>query len=294
MENTRFWNASGIDVSLSATGIKVDMESAVSLLTGGLAFEVPPDRPPGDVAQENQVFTLYDNRTAAFEQKITVREKFLLYFDGSVRGLAPGAPLEFRGINMGKVVSVDLEFDMDRQEFLIPVLVEFEPERLGNNVAEDTSAERRNNLEELVARGFRAQLKTGSILTGKLFVDLDFFPDAKKAELRQANGYPIIPTVPTSLEEITRNVTAVLDKLNEFPFERIGADMTGTIANLDNTLVQAQGTLKTVNNMFAEDSPISQEVQQALRELTDAARSLRILSDYLERHPEALLRGKEK
>ena len=293
-ENSRFWNASGIDVSLSATGLNVDMESAVSILTGGIAFEVPPGTPSGDVAPENTVFTLHEDRTAAFEQNITLREKYLLYFDGTVRGLTPGAPVEFRGINLGQVDSLDIEYDADRQDFLIPVVIEIQPQRLSKNATDFTSAERHNILEEFVARGFRAQLKTGSILTGKLYVDFDFHPEAKKEEIRYAKGYAVLPTIPTSLEELTRNVTAVLDKVKEFPFDKVGADMTRAIANLDKTLVQAEGTLKTIDNMFAEDSPFSQEVQQTLLELGDAARSLRVLSDYLERHPEALLRGKEQ
>ena len=292
MENTRFWNASGIDVSLSAAGFKVDMESTVSLLTGGLAFGIPPDAPPGAVAQDNRVFTLYEDRSAAFQPEITLRTKYLLYFDGTVRGLAPDAPVEFRGINLGRVVSIDMEFDADRQEFLIPVIIEMEPERFSKKVAKYSESKRSGIMEEFIARGFRAQLKTGNILTGALYVDLDFHPDAEKEEMRVAQGYPVLPTVPTSLEEITRNVTAILDKVKEFPFDKIGADMTRAIANLDKTLVQAEGTLKTIDTMFAADAPLSQELQTSLRELADAARSLRILSDYLERHPEALLKGK--
>ena len=292
-ENTRFWNASGLDVSLSAAGFKVDMESAVTLLTGGLAFELPPNDPPGDVAEENKLFTLYESREEAFEQKITLRKKFLLYFDGTVRGLTPDAPVEFRGINMGRVVSVDLEFDLEREEFHIPVLIELEPERLNMKTVELTEAEQRDIMEELVERGLRAQLKTGNLLTGSLFVDLEFYPDAEKEAIRHVKGTRVLPTVPTSIEAITRKVNAILDKVKEFPFDKLGADMTRTIANLDNTLVQAEGTLKTIENMFANDSAISQELQTSLRELADAARSLRILSDYLERHPEALLRGKE-
>lgn len=292
-ENTRFWNASGIDVSLSAAGFKVDMESTVSLLTGGLAFGIPPDTPPGDVAEENRIFTLHDNRETAFQQESTQRKKFLLYFDGSVRGLEPDAPVEFRGINLGRVVSVDLEFDMEKKMFVIPVLVEMEPERFGKRASEFTEAQRADIMKKLVAQGFRAQLKTGNILTGSLFIDLEFFPDAEKEELRYANGYPVMPTVPTSLEAIAKNVTAVLDKVKEFPFEEIGADMARTMVSLDKTLVQADDTLKTIDKMFADDSALSQELQTSLRELADAARSLRILSDYLERHPEALLRGKE-
>jgi len=291
-ENTRFWNASGIDVSLSASGINVDMESAVSLLTGGLAFGLPPETPPGDAVPENTVFKLHDTRTAAFAQPITMRERFLLYFEGTVRGLTADAPVEFRGITVGKVVSVDLEFDKETGGFLIPVLIELEPERFGVVATDYAAAERRQYLESFIAKGLRAQLKTGNILTGKLYVDLDFYPDAEKQVLRQAKDYLVLPTVPTSIEEITRSVNAVLDKVREFPFDRIGADMTRTIASLDKTLAQAEGTLKTIDTMFAKDSPLSQELRDSLRELGDAARSLRVLSDYLERHPEALLRGK--
>jgi paraquat-inducible protein B len=293
-ENTRFWNASGIDVTLSAAGFKVDMESAVSLITGGLAFGVPPNSPPGDVAEENKVFTLHENRADAFAQKITIRNKFLLYFDGTVRGLEPDAPVEFRGIKMGRVVSVDLEFDEDSQEFHLPVLIELEPERLSKGFTGLTEVEHRSINEELVARGLRAQLKTGNILTGRLYVDLEFFPDAEEEKIRYVEGMEVLPTVPTSIQEITRNVTAILNKVKEVPFDKIGADMARSIANLDKTMLQADETLKTIDKMFAEDSPISEELKTSLRELADAARSLRILADYLERHPEALLRGKEK
>lgn len=292
-ENSRFWNAGGLDVSLSATGIEVDMESVVTLLSGGIAFGVPPALQPGADAEENTVFTLHENREAAFRQEITLKKRYLLYFDGSVRGLAPNAPVEFRGIELGRVVSVALEFDRDLLDFSIPVLVEMEPERFSRNAAELTEAERKTILDDLVTRGLRAQIKTGSILTGKLYVELDFFPGAADEEIRVVKGYPVLPTVPTSLEEITKDVTAVLNKVKQFPFDEIGADITRAIANLDKTLVQADETLKTIDKMFADDSTISQELQTSLRELADAARSLRILSDYLERHPEALLRGKE-
>jgi paraquat-inducible protein B len=293
-ENTRFWNASGLEVNLSAAGFEVDMESTISLLTGGLAFGVPPNSLPGDVAEENKIFPLHENRADAFAREITVRNKFLLYFDGTVRGLEPDAPVEFRGIKMGRVVSVDLEFDGDSQEFYLPVLIELEPERFSGGFSELTEVEHRSINEELVARGLRAQLKTGNILTGMLYIDLEFFPDAEEEKIRYVDGMEVLPTVPTSIQEITRNVTAILNKVKEVPFEKIGADMTRMLSNLDKTIVQADETLKNVDVMFAADSPLSQELESTMREFSEAARSLRVLADYLERHPEALLRGKEK
>jgi len=293
-ENTRFWNASGLDISLSAAGFNVDMESIVSLVSGGLAFEVPPDTEPGKDAEENMVFTLYDDHTAAFEQQITLKEKVLLYFGGSVRGLTPGAPVEFRGIEIGEVKSVELEFDPEKQDFVIPVLIEIEPERMGKNAAIFSEERRMAILSAYVERGFRAQLKTGNLLTGQLYVDMNFYPDAEEEEIRMVDGYRVLPTIPTSLEEITKGVNVVLDKLKAFPFDKIGADLTRTLSHLDTTIVQAEGTLKSIDTIFAEDSVLSQELQKSMRELSETARSLRILTDYLERHPEALLRGKEK
>ena len=293
-ENTRFWNASGLDISLSAAGFNVDMESMVSLVSGGLAFEVPPDTEPGGDAEENMVFTLYDDRTAAFEQQITLRTKALLYFDGSVRGLTPGAPVEFRGIEIGEVKTLELVYDREKKDFVIPVLIEMEPERMGKNVTDFSDKKRRTILHGFVERGFRAQLKTGNLLTGQLYVDLDFYPDAEKEEIRTVDGYPVLPTIPTSLEEIAKGVGAVLAKLKAFPFDKIGADLSRTLSNLDTTIVQAEGTLKSIDTMFAQDSAMTQELQKTMREMAETARSLRILADYLERHPEALLRGKEK
>ena len=292
--NTRFWNASGIDVSLSAEGIDVEMESAVSLLIGGIAFEVPENVPRGEPAGENAVFKLHRNHAATLEKEITIKERSLLYFDGSVRGLAIDAPVEFRGIQIGQVIDINAEFIPETEQFVIPVTIEIQPERIsGTEKEEQTLEERLSQLDRMVERGLRAQLKTGSLLTGKLFIDLDFLPDAPEEEVRLAGKYPVIPTIPTSLDEMTRSVKSVLEKLQRFPLDRIGDDLTASLGNLDKTIKQAEATLKTVNNMFAPEAPLPQELQDALQEMTAAARSLRVLADYLERHPEALLKGKE-
>jgi len=291
--NTRFWNASGLDVSLSASGIKVNTESVVSLVIGGIAFEVPDYMDTGEEVEEDHVFTLYEDRDAAFEKVVTVRRRYLLNFKGSVRGLLPGASVEFRGIKLGEVKNISVSYDADSEDFVISVLVEIEPERLGGQI--DISmqdAERISMLEGLVDHGLRAQLKTGNLLTGQLYIDLDFHPEVKTANLDLSGKYPAIPTIPTSLEELSRNVNAILGKLERFPLDQLGDDLTGTLSRLDETIGQAKTTLKSVDRMFAADAPLSYELQQSLRELSDTARSLRLLADYLNEHPEALLRGK--
>jgi paraquat-inducible protein B len=299
-ENTRFWNASGLDVSVTAQGIKVDTESLVSILIGGIAFGTPENESPGSVPQEGQVFPLYDNREAAKQKKFTEKRRFLLYFDGSVRGLSPGAPVEFRGIEIGEVVDVKLQLNAVTQEFQIPVLIDLEPERVTRTGQippewESLSKKERQNrfFDQLVAQGLRAQLKTGNLVTGKLFVDLDIYNKAKTAAIDYSGTYPVLPTIPTSLEELTNRVYAILDKLDQFPIDRIGTNMDKTLEGLQLTVAQTQKTLAVLEKTVSSESPLQQQLQQTLDDLGGAARSLGLLADYLERHPEAILRGKQ-
>ena len=249
-ENTRFWNASGLDVSVTAQGIKVDTESLISILIGGIAFGAPENETPGAVAQEGQVFHLYENREAAKERKYAEKRRFLLYFDGSVRGLSPGAPVEFRGIQIGEVVDVKLELNVTTREFQIPVLIDLEPERvtptgqIPPEWAKLGKVERQNRFfDQLVAQGMRAQLKTGNLLTGKLIVDMDIYDKVKTAAIDYSGTYPVLPTIPTSLEEMTNRVAAILDKLDQFPIDRIGKNMDATLEGLQLTVTQTQKTL---------------------------------------------------
>ena len=299
-ENTQFWNASGLDVSVTAEGIKIDTESLVSIMIGGIAFGDTDNEAPGAVAQEEQVFHLYENREAAQKKEYAEKRRFLLYFDGSVRGLSPGAPVEFRGIQIGEVVDVKLQIDVTTRQFQIPVLIDVEPERvtptgqLPPEWAKLSKLERQNRVfDQLVAQGMRAQLKTGNLLTGKLIVAMDIYEKVKPAEIDYSGTYPVMPTVPTSLEEISSRVATILDKLDQFPIDRIGKNMDATLEGLQLTVAQTQKTLAALERTLSTDSPLQQQLQGTLEELSAAARSLRLLADYLERNPEAILRGKQ-
>jgi paraquat-inducible protein B len=272
----------------------------VSILIGGLAFGTPENEAPAGVAQEGQVFPLYDNREATRQRQYAEKRRFLLYFDGSVRGLSPGAPVEFRGIQIGEVIDVKLEFNVNTMKFQIPVVIDVEPElvaptgQIPPEWARLDRHERQNRVfNQLVAQGMRAQLKTGSLLTGKLYVDMDIYDKVESVAIDYRGTYPVLPTVPTSLEEITARVAAILDKLGQFPIDKIGKNMDATLTGLQLTVDQTQKTLVALEKTLSSDSPLQQELQQTLEELSGAARSLRLLADYLERNPEAILRGKQ-
>ncbi len=327
-ENTVFWNASGLDVSLSAEGVTVDTESFVSVLLGGVSFDTPRAQKPGSAPKKDQVFDLYPSRSATEERIYTEKEYYLLYFAGSVRGLTVGAPVEVRGIKFGEVVDVTLQFDVRELEPRIPVLIMLEPERIEVIGGEDPG---QSNLDALVAKGLRAQLKTGSLLTGQLYVDIDIHPDAEPAKVVYEGPYPVLPTLPSSMEELRASLAGTLAKIEKLPLAEIGAhlnntlagtdklvnspalaetvdnlnatvkDMRGLVNNLDAkvvretaaTLQQAQATLVSMDNSMGPNSTLYTQLNELLSQLADAAQSIRLLADYLERHPEALISGKK-
>jgi paraquat-inducible protein B len=313
-DNTRFWNASGIDVAVDAGGIRVNTESLVTVMFGGIAFDTPVSLESGAQAKEDNVFKLYASREKIFEKTYAAKRYWLLHFAGSVRGLSVGAPVEFRGIKLGEVVDVKLELETETLALRIPVLVEIEPERM--TWVGTKKVGRRQGMDLLAKRGLRAQLKTGSLITGQLLVAWDFHPDAPPAKINWEGKYPELPTVPTPMEEIAGGLARIVNKVDNIPLEQIGKDLQATMANLsktsvdlrklvqkldDNvapaataTLEQAQTTLIKVDKLLNAESPTGYELKRALGELADAAHNLGLLADYLERHPESLVMGKEK
>jgi paraquat-inducible protein B len=359
-KNTRFWNASGLDFAVDANGIRVNTESLVTILIGGIAFDTPTNLEPGGLAGDNNDFKLYESRERIFDKTYTHKSRWLLHFEGSVRGLTVGSPVEFRGIPVGQVLDINMEFDARKRVFLIPVLIELEQERIKVIGEMDETDEKQQN-DYLVAQGMRAQLKTGSLITGQLYVDLDFHPNAKPAHIIWEGRYPQMPTVPTSMEEITTSLTHLLKKLEKLPIEQIGNDLRDTVqgakhlvnsaelqeaitdlnrtlnqaqqftatlnkvitpelrsavANLnttlkhtkklaqnfdrtvvpeiDATLKEAQSTLNAIKGSVGKDSPLYYELMRVFKELSGAARSIRVMADYLERNPDALIYGKGK
>lgn len=311
--DTRFWNVSGVGLSLDAGGIKLTADSLASILLGGVAFGDPPGSGDQAPAAEGTEFRLFPNREAAMERRFAHRETWQLAFDGTVRGLLPGAPVEFRGIRIGEVLDVRLDIDTEDFSSHIPVTIAIEPERLGiSREPADGGASpgRRELWDRLVANGLRAQLKTGSLVSGALYVDLDFYPAETPRSVAWDQQPPELPTVPTPLDELrgllTRLSRLPLDRMTEDVSEGLAAlrdtmDATNallkrldreTASELNKTLAQTRTTLASVEKVLAPNSPLQAEAQRVLQELGSAARSLRIMADYLERHPEALIRGK--
>jgi len=328
--NTRFWNASGVDFSLTASGVTVGTQSLLSVLIGGVGFDNPDTlEAAGRPAGEGEVFPLYANRAEAHERTYLHKERYLMYFGGSVRGLSIGAPVELRGIKVGQVLDIQLQLNAETADFQIPVLVEVEPERIVV-VGDPARLQGGRAIERLAERGLRAQLKAGSLITGQLYVDLDFHPADRSQTVWQGEGFRIFPTVPAVLDAITDKLNGVLDTVAALPLAQIGTDLRDavagakavlasqelmdavkgldlalrevreTTAGVDRELIpkvaaaldQARATLRSVDGLASPESATAQELRRLMQELAAAARSVRTMADYLERHPEALIQGK--
>jgi paraquat-inducible protein B len=316
---TRFWNASGAELGLDANGVRVEVQSLITLLLGGVAFGTPSDVAVQPPAKANAEFTLFDNQAKAFRPRETVIETVVLKFAQSVRGLQIGSAVDFRGINVGEVKRIDLEFDPQQVRFLTVVEVDLYPERLRSRFREPTRAPLPNltpleRIQRFVDRGLRAQLKNSNLLTGQLYVALEFFPKAPKATMNLAQKPPEIPTVGGGLGDLQESVANIAAKLEKVPFDKLAEDLRKSLAALEASLksadvlmkqlsaevapeikaalAQGRKTLDAAEKILANDSPVQGDLRETLIEVRKAAESVRTLTDYLERHPESLIRGK--
>ncbi|CAM2139229.1 MULTISPECIES: intermembrane transport protein PqiB [Paraburkholderia] len=313
--DTRFWHASGLDVSLSPDGVQINTQSFVSLLIGGIAFETPDtDRNLPEVA-DNTPFDLYATRAEAMKQHDRIVDTYIVTFFDSVRGLTVGAPVDFRGVEVGEVTHIYTRFDPVKRQFSIPVEISLYPERFTlryrSNARQEPGGRLTSSPHELadflIASGFRFQLRSGNPLTGQLYVAFDMFPDSPKAKIDWSRTPPELPTVPRTLQSLQDSLTRLLAKLNGIPFEQIGTQAQQTLQNTNEVIArlgsdvvpEAQGTLSSArtaldsaNSALQPDTQLQQNTSDAMRELARTAASMRNLTDYLERHPEAVVRGK--
>ena len=334
-QETRFWNISGVEIDVGSEGVKVDMGSLATLISGGVAFSTN-DGPSGEQARAGSIFNLYKSETEEAEAaEVAFYVPMKLYFENGVNGLLKGAPVEFKGLRLGTVDNVAAEASVDKSELLTFATVRLEPGRVpGEDSRRQDSEEIRTKavhefMDGLAARGVRAQLKTGNLLTGKSLIVLEAFPNTTPEPVKYVNGVAIFPTAPESLaglaekaDEIMAKVNRILAKVDAIPITKIGNNLAQTTTNLNKIPMEEIGknlaiasakldeipvtqisndlanTLASINDLVeslnaAQGGVMGVQMHQVLAEITKAARALRGMAEYLERHPEALLKGKK-
>ncbi|MDE2503676.1 MAG: MCE family protein [Burkholderiales bacterium] len=326
-QRSRFWHASGVDVSIGVDGVHLRTQSLASIVGGGIAFQdtTVGGRPGETEAGADTVFTLYPDRTLALKQPDLEGHDYLALFASSVRGLQVGAPVEFRGLSIGEVTAIDIESrpDAANPEPRIAVRIRVYPGRLPTlpSTRRTQPLSDRETLDLMTAKGFRAQLRNGNLLTGQLYVALDYFPRAAAARVDWRRDPPLFPTVPGSLDSFQDALADITDKIAKLPLDQVAQDVHGTLAaaqaaltHTDALVLQMGGeltpearatlvdarrtlaglnrTLDSVDHLVQPGAPLPAQAGATLTEVSQAAQALRTLADYLERHPESLLRGK--
>ncbi len=337
---TKFWESSGIKASISGDGVDIEMESLTSILSGGISFDNFPNSASEMLSENSKTlkrsddhFLLYPNKKAAQKVEYTKALYFWLYFQDSIRGLKVGAPVEFRGVKIGEVVNFFLMGDKKNAEFKIPILIKIEPERFFITDIKDKNQDQGMDisvLKKLVAKGLRAQLQTINLLTGDLFVNLDFYKDAKRAQLIKEKGLYVLPTVPATIETLKSDIQTLLDRLSRVPFEKIGENLNKSVVEVNtkilpevtnitktlkdllkegnitiqdlnknilpklNSLVKSldKAVNETRNSYLQKNSKFNTKLLRVLDEVSRATKSIKSLADFLQRHPDSILKGK--
>lgn len=270
--NARFWKDSGIAVDLTAAGMRVEMGSLTTLFGGGVSFDIPEGLESGEPVANKTSYHLFDDQRSIQDSIYTHHEDYVMFFKDSVRGLQPGAPVEFRGLRLGTVGKVPFFIPGLNQrlnnDYRIPVEVRIEPERLANQLGDDPNI--RAHISELIDRGLRGTLKTGNLVTGALYIDLDFYPKAPpRGNFRNFNGYEVIPTVSGGLAQIQQRLMEALDKINNLPLNPLLEQATSTLMESQQTMKRVQTTLDNLNKITASQSmqELPADMQKTLREL---------------------------
>lgn len=325
-ENTRFWNASGVDFKAAADGVKLRTPSLQTLVFGGVSFGVPPGIDPGKPVEDGRIFNLFKSEDDAAESTFNPTMRFVLLFDQSVRNLDKGAPVEFRGITIGRVADISFDYLQENDDTRIPVLVMIDPSLLRRETAEKMSKPDAEFLKDAVARGLRAALKTGSLLTGARYVDVDYYKDADPAVYSMVGELPSIPVVSSGFDQLETKLTAILDKIQALPIDATVEKFGKAADEAAITIAEARGALKEVQDAAAAarktldsaefaklpadvrtalaaveksvssvgpDGAIQGDLLRTLDELRAALRSVKSLTNGIDEKPNSLIFGRD-
>ena len=317
---TRFWDVSGVSVSAGADGFKIETGSVDTVLLGGVSFDVPEGLQDGDPVEPNTEFKLYTAYEDILKNPYRHGTHYVVSFNQSIKGLSPGAPVEFRGITIGRVERIllkevmqlnlkeDLEGDSKDEGAYMPVLIYLEPARLALPDSQASIESMQQAIAAGVTNGMRASLASGSILTGAKYVNIDYFKGVEEASLDSFMEYTTIPTLETGLGQLEQKLTAIMDKINNLPLEDTVGGANDAIATLNetlgslNTMIQSEGiqqlpqqldqTLqelhKTINGL-SPGSEVYQSINSALLRLNSTLGNLEKVTNTLADQPNSLI-----
>lgn len=321
--NTRFWEVNGVEVTLSADGIRVQSGTLETLISGGVTFDVPAGMPDGEVVTQREVFTIFPNKDVIDNDQHGKGLQFILLFKDSIRGLKAGAPVEFRGIKIGRVIRTDTAYPevghLLNPDSLIPVMINIEPTRIGYKNNDAALKQANEDMLALLKKGLHSSLATGSFLTGSKYITLQY--DASRTNtLKHFSGYVVVPTVSNPFDQVVSHFSKLINKVNKLPLGKALnttdvtlQQLTATLKEVD--LVSQQLTLllkqssdenlvgninaalmniKKLSSDFSTGSVTNEELRNTLSAMQDALTELKPLLMQLNQNPDSLIFGRQQ
>ncbi|CAA0111956.1 Paraquat-inducible protein B [Halioglobus japonicus] len=275
--SVRFWDASGVSMSANASGFKVETGSLESILFGGVSFGVPEGVKEGVAVKANTEFQLYPSYDDILKNPYQFGTYYVVTFNQSIKGLVPGAPVEFRGIQIGKVDRIMLKEGQamrvnttsEGEGGPIPVLIYIEPGLMELPDTEASIGVMRRSVSRGVTRGLRASMESGNLLTGAKYISIDFYPDTPPATEGSFLEYATIPTIETGLAQLAQSVNSILHTIDELPITETVTSANTALATLNNSLASLQTIME---NQSTQQLPV--HLDQTLQELREAISSL--------------------
>lgn len=276
--NTKFWDISGVQMKLGASGVTVSTGSLETLLTNGVTFGIPDGMPVGEHINERSFFDIHSSYSSASEERFKLSAKYVILVKDTIRGLQVGAPVEYRGLMVGKVLAINsLDNNQDgllEQGYDIPVLISIQPGRVQQPDNTVGLAFIRKQTSLWIEQGLRATLKTGNLLTGALFVDLQHYPDAPHFESQYLQGYEVVPTITGEFSEITAKVTAILDNINEIKLKAMSENANNTLSEIAQAAQALQSTASSAERLLTSvhEDKVSSTLTQTLENLSNLSK----------------------
>jgi len=318
--NTKFWDVSGFQIDLNADGLSVNTGNVQSLITNGVTFGIPTGLDIGESITERAYFDIYPNYETADDERYKESVEIVILVSDSIRGLKVGAPVEYRGVHIGKVISTNMlaktaPDEMLKHEIKIPVLIGLQPGRVGlpDNAIGVARMTEQNRF--WVKQGLKATLTTGNLLTGRLFVELQHFNDQPLDKLETYAGFPVMPIITNEFSQIAGKAGKFMDSLNKLPldslsnnanqlfkeFTQTAKELQGLSQNLEKLLADANSeklsqqlskTLKNISNLtndFSSGSKGYEDIRKSLKALKDTMQELSPLLKQLNHQPNGLI-----
>lgn len=311
---TRFWNASGLSVTMGPEGMHFELQSIPALLSGSVSFETPRDNENDPPAEESTTFDLYDDKATADAAFYSMSIPYVTYFRTSVQGLSPGSPVQLFGVQVGSVCDVKLVYDSDKQTMVARVAFMIQPERILSR-GEPPNAMPEELRKSLGGTGLSVVLESSNLVTGSKDLALVYTPTKTPSDAPREGEALVLPSRGGGLESLTSTLNDVATKVDKLPFEQIGQRANAAlesfrhlVAQIDSDAAPALARLPAIAQQLSEatqkangalgpagygqNSEFERNVERLMKQMNDAARSFRVLADYLDRHPESLIRGR--